>query len=173
MSFKKGDTVYYIDANDKVKRAIIKAVHRKDPEFPYELDIPSKNRFYPADCIFATAEAADNGVRIDQQQRLSDAIKSGKSVNLTQSSPQRKKLDRIFMLPEAQRVELDALCKALDDFCMEHGVPYTVSCIMGRKKSDKGEMELVRTASFFPGVRSADWMISLWEQQEDILGLED
>ena len=87
MRFKKGDTVYYIAADESVKRAIISHTHPKDKEFPYELDLPVKNRFYPDDCVFATMEEANRAVKKAQQDRMSAAIRDGKELNLKQKMP--------------------------------------------------------------------------------------
>lgn len=170
MRFKKGDTVYYIAADDSVKRAIISHTHPKDKEFPYELDLPVKNRFYPDDCVFATMEEANRAVKKAQQDRMSAAIRDGKELNLKQKMPDVSKLSRFFMLPEKERLELDKLCRAVDDYCTDHNVPYMLTVVMGRKKAKGGSMELVRTTSCFPGERCPYWMLDFWEEQEDILG---
>ena len=173
MKFKKGDTVYYADANDTIKKAVIKCVHRKDPDFPYELDINSKNRFYPEDCVFASEEEAVDGIRGDQQRRITDAIKAGKSLNLTQNMPMKVKQSPFFMASEKERLDLDKLCRAVDDYCTEHHLPFMLTVVMGRKKAKGGAMELVRTTSCFCGERTPTWLIELWEEQQAMLGYGD
>ena len=173
MKFKKGDTVYYADANDRIKKAVIKCVHRKDPDFPYELDINSKNRFYPEDCVFATEEEAIDGIRNDQQRRVTEAIKAGKAINLTQNMPMKVKQSPFFMLSEEHRIELDKLCRAVDNYCTENHIPFMLTVIMGRKKDNGSAMELVRTTSCFCGARTPGWLMELWDAQQSMLGYEE
>ena len=173
MKFKKGDTVYFIDAMDNVKKAVIKCVHRKTPDMPYELDIKAKNRFYPEECVFATKEEAIDGVRVDQQRRMTDAIKDGRPLELTQRLPMLEENSRFFMVSEKDRLELDKLCKAVDDYCTRNHIPFMLSVVLGRKEAEGGAMELVRVTSCFCGARTPTWMLDLWDEQQEILGYDE
>lgn len=173
MKFKKGDVVYYADLFDNIKKATIKCVHRKDPKLPYELDIQTKSRFYPEDAVFATEQEAFDGVRVDQQRRMTDAIKAGRPLELTQKIPLPERDSRYFMVSEKDRLELDKLCKAVDNYCSRCNIPYMLTVVMGRKKSENGSMELVRTTSVFSGQRTPGWLVDLWDQQQELLGYDE
>ena len=180
MKFRKGQTVYVIGANDKIMKATIKHTHPKDELFPYELDLPVKNRFYPEDAVFATAEEAECGLQQDHMDKMTEALTEGKNIHLVSevkanpdgsfTDASGKKIGRFFELSDKQKKELDALCAKVDNYCVNNHLPYLMTVIMVNKKMGEGSMIQARCTSAMPGPRTPPWLEDLWDIQEECLG---
>lgn len=182
MKFRKGQTVYVIGANDKIFKAVISHTHPKDADFPYELDLPVRNRFYPADSVFATRAEADAFLQEMHAAKISDALTSGKNLHLVseiEANPDGSftdasgnKITRFYELSPKEKKELDALCAKVDSFCNVHNIPYLMTVIMANKKAKGGAVLQARCTSMFPGPRTPELLLDLWDIQCEALGMD-
>ena len=180
MKFKKGDTVYAASLSGKIFKAKIKAVHTKTlPDIPYELDIKTKSRYYPADEIFATREEAEQGLAKSNLKEVEKALTHPGNLRMVQAVQPNDDgsycgaggvtIKPDFELSEEDKKELSDMAGKLDMWLAAHNIPYIMCIITAKEDQENGQSVGMRRTACFPGPRTPPWLRIFYGLLEEYL----
>ena len=160
-TWKKGDTVFAIDAYGQVIEAKIKAIHKKDP-LPYELDLKTKLRFYPVEELFTTREDAVAFNLRDTRKKFHAAQESGRSFVGNQDADydeethtflnsDGKRISEYYTMTKKQEDEYNKMISQIIAFCEKHALPFFA--MLGTHNKKNGDWGICHS-SMLPSART-------------------